>query len=79
MTKFSVGDDVIVDFGGLEHPGEVISQSSGYVMVKILADPNADYGRVSSMLDPEPTVAVKESKVRHASIRQLSDNVGPSA
>lgn len=66
MTKFQPGDDVIVDFGGLEHPGEVLHQSSGYVMVKILSDPNADYGSISSMMDPEPTVAVKESKVRHA-------------
>ena len=78
MSPFKPGDDVIVDFGGLDHPGEVISQSSGYVMVRILADPIADYGGISSMLDPEPTVAVKESKVRHADTRQLSDNVGPA-
>ena len=66
MTKFSAGDDVIVDFGGLEHVGEVIHQSSGYVMVRITSDPVADYGSISSMIDPQPTVAVKESKVRHA-------------
>lgn len=78
MSPFKSGDDVIVDFGGLEHPGQVISQSSGYVMVRIHTDPDADYGGISSMLDPEPTVAVKESKVRHAHVGQLSDNVGPA-
>lgn len=78
MSPFKPGDDVIVDFGGLDHPGEVISQSSGYVMVRILAEPTADYGSISSMLDPEPTVAVKESKVRHADTPQLSGNVGPA-
>lgn len=66
MTKFDRGDDVIVDFGGLEHQGEVISQHSGYVMVKILADPESDYGSITDRLDPEPTVCVKETKVRHA-------------
>lgn len=75
MKNFKSGDDVIVDFGGLDHQGEVISQSSGYVMVRILADPTADYGGISSMLDPQPTVAVKESKVRHANHQHSSENV----
>lgn len=62
--KFNRGDDVLVDFGGLEHKGEVISQSAGYVMARILADPTADYGDVTPRLDPQPTVCVKETKVR---------------
>ena len=64
--KFSRGDDVIVEFGGLDHQGEVISQSAGYVMVKMIADPTADYGEITPRLDPEPTVCVKETRVRHA-------------
>lgn len=64
--KYGKGDDVIVEFGGLEHQGEVISHSAGYVMVRILADPAADYGSITPRLDPEPTVCVKDTKVRHA-------------
>lgn len=64
--KFQPGDDVIVDFGGLEHQGEVIRQSSGYVMVRVHSDPTWDYGDITPRLDPEPTVCVKETKVRHA-------------
>lgn len=66
MTLFKAGDDVIVDFGGLDHQGEVINQRSGYVMVKIISDPEYDYGSITSRMDPEPTVCVKENKVRHA-------------
>jgi len=65
-VKFDVGDDVVVDFGGIDHQGEVVEHRGGYVMVKILADPTADYGSITPRLDPEPTVCVKQSKVRHA-------------
>ena len=64
--KFARGQDVIVDFGGLDHPGEVIQQNAGYVMVKILADSAADYGSITARLDPTPTVCVKETRVRPA-------------
>jgi hypothetical protein len=66
MSKFKRGDDVLVDFGGLVHRGEVISQSAGYVMARILSDPVWDYGNMSPRLDPEPTVCVKETRVRKA-------------
>jgi len=33
--KFTAGDDVVVDFAGIQHQGEVIEQRSGYVMVRI--------------------------------------------
>lgn len=66
MTKFTAGDDVIVNFGDIDHEGEVIEQRSGYVMVRIIADPTYDYGSITARLDPEPTVCVKETKVRHA-------------
>ena len=63
---FEAGQDVIVDFRGLEHQGCVIRHSGGYVMVRIAADPAADYGHIGERLDPQPTVCVKENKVRHA-------------
>jgi hypothetical protein len=69
MTKFNAGDDVVVDFAGIEHQGEVIEQRrSGYVMVRIiLADPSWVYGSIGARLDPEPTVCVKLTNVRHKS------------
>lgn len=68
MTKFLPGEDVIVDFCGIEHQGEVIEQRSGYVMVRIIADPDCDYGAITARLGPDPTVCVKENNVRHADI-----------
>jgi hypothetical protein len=65
-VKFNAGEDVMVDFAGIEHQGEVINQRSGYVMVRIiLSDPAWDYGSIGARLDPEPTVCVKETHVRH--------------
>ena len=65
MTKFHCGDDVIVNFSGIEHQGEVLEHRGGYVMVKIvLSDPAVDYTE-ADWLDPEPTVCVEETKVRH--------------
>ena len=37
MSQFSRGDDVVVEFGGLGHQGEVISQSAGYVTPRMTA------------------------------------------
>lgn len=62
--QFRRGDDVLVDFAGVEHRGEVISQNSGYVMARIVTDPDGDYGDIGARLDPEPTVCVKASRVR---------------
>jgi len=61
--KFQPGDDVVVTVKDQEHRGEVIAHNTGYVMCRIIADPAWDYGR-TTWLDPEPTVCVKESKVR---------------
>lgn len=66
MTRFNPGDDVIVDFGG-ECRGEVIRHSGVWVMaVIIIEDPELDRGGVTPMLDPRPTVCVRDSRVRHA-------------
>lgn len=63
--KFQPGDDVIVDLKGRDHSGEVLEQRSGYVLCRIIIDPLWDYGR-TTWLDPEPTVCVPLSRVRHA-------------
>jgi hypothetical protein len=65
-VKFQAGEDVIVNFGDIDHPGEVIEHRGGYVMVRIIADPAADYGSITDRLDPEPTLCVRETRVRHA-------------
>ena len=62
--KFRVGQDVLVDFEGKEHRGEVVRHSGGYVMAMILIDPEWDYGRKSADLDPQATVCVPERRVR---------------
>ena len=65
MTKLHPGEDIYVQFKGLEHRAEVIDHRSGYVMCRIQIDPTWDYGK-TDWVDPEPTVCVKESHVRHA-------------
>lgn len=66
MTKYQSGDDVIVEFDGYEHQGEVIRQTHGYVMCQIMIDPLCDYGSQGPRLDPVSTVMVPEKNVRHA-------------
>lgn len=62
--RFSPAQDVIVDFDGKEHRGEVIKQTGGYVLATILTDPEWDYG--SAMVAPVQTVCVRESRVKLA-------------
>ena len=45
MTKFSEGDDVVIDFKGVLVPGEVIRESNGWVMAVVHIDPETDWGR----------------------------------
>ena len=63
---FNAGDDVLVDFDGIEHPGEVLWQSRGWVVCVVQIDPDADYGRITPRLAPRSTVCVQEKRVRHA-------------
>jgi hypothetical protein len=67
-NKFKTGQVVVVRFQGRKHQGEVIavSKRTGYVMCRIIRDPLWDYGSINARLDPEPTVCVKDSDVRHA-------------
>lgn len=65
MSKYRPGDDVIIDFDGLEHPAEVLNHSGGWVMAMMRPDPTADYGAGTSRLDPTgQTVCVPEKRVR---------------
>jgi hypothetical protein len=66
MTKFSEGDDIIVDFGGLDHRAEVVRHSNGWVLAVIVIDPQWDYGRQGARLVPHSTVCVPEKRVKHA-------------
>ena len=66
MTKFSEGDDIIIDFNGVEVPGEVIRESNGWVMALVHIDPETDWGQVGPQLDPRSTVCVPEKRVKHA-------------
>lgn len=66
-VTYRPGDRVIVDFDGIDMPGEVISQgpSSGYVMAVVVnPDPEIDLGRITPAFDPQPTVCVPACKVR---------------
>lgn len=66
MTTFQSGDSVIVEFDGLEHPGEIISHRHGFIEAVIVIDPAADYGRGTSLLAPHQIVCVRECRVRPA-------------
>ncbi|QBP31581.1 hypothetical protein SEA_CORNUCOPIA_103 [Mycobacterium phage Cornucopia] len=59
------GDDVWVDFDGLEHEGVVEKiQACGWVRCAIAIDPEYDYGSVTPRLTPHITVAVKTTRIR---------------
>ena len=66
MTKYQPGDDVIIQFKGVEVPGEVIHESHGWVMALVDIDPEADWGRQGPQLDPRSTICVPDKRVRHA-------------
>ena len=64
MTKYEPGQDVIVEFQGIEHRGEVITHGRGHVLCTIVVNGDADYGSITPRLAPYSTVCVAESKVR---------------
>ncbi|TXH48181.1 MAG: hypothetical protein E6Q97_25275 [Desulfurellales bacterium] len=61
---YQPGDDVIVTFDELDHPGEVLNTTGDYVMCRIHTDPEWDYGAITSRLAPESTVMVPTRNVR---------------
>ena len=66
MTNYAEGDDIVVNFGGCDHPAEVIRNSNGWVLAVMAIDPLWDYGKQSPRLVPHSTVCVPEQRVRHA-------------
>ncbi|PVB19771.1 hypothetical protein D2E83_11430 [Mycobacteroides abscessus] len=62
---FKKGDDVIVEFEGVEHVGEVIAEERGWVRATILIDPELDYGSGTERLAPTQTVMVRTGFVEH--------------
>lgn len=60
------GDDVIVDFDGAEHAGEVITHRNGWIRARILIDPLGDYGSITPRLAPISEVCVRDTHVRKA-------------
>ena len=69
----SPGDDVIVDFDGVEHVGTVIAhRSNGWIQVRIITDPHQNYGgTVVPPLRPQPPlseVIVRETRVRRVEL-----------
>ena len=64
--KFHPGDDVVVEFDGLEHRGEIKSHSGGWYVARIVIDPSADYGGVTATLGLRSLVCVPERFIRHA-------------
>ena len=66
MTQFHPGDDIVVDFKGVDVPGEVIHESHGWVMALVDIDPETDWGSQGPNLDPRSTICVPLNRVRPA-------------
>lgn len=59
------GDDVTVEFSGVEHFGEVLKvEQSGFVLCRVHTDPLLDYGRASARVSPEQVIAVRSTRVK---------------
>ena len=68
MTQFSVGQDVIVTFDGVEHQGHIEKIESGWIHCRIAIKAAEDYGSISAQLSPQSTVCVRESEVQPISL-----------
>jgi len=66
VTKFQPGQDIVVDFKGIDVPGEVIHESHGWVMALVDIDAETDWGSQGPNLDPRSTICVPLTRVRHA-------------
>lgn len=58
------GDDVVVDFEGIDHLGHIDRIEKGWVRAVILVDPELDYGSGTERLSPCQTVMVPACRVR---------------
>lgn len=66
LSALSIGDDVIVTFDGEDCPGEVLDVRNGWILAKILVDPDLDFGSITARLDPQSLVMVRDRDVRLA-------------
>lgn len=64
--KFQPGQDVTIEFDGIDHRGHIIEHRHGTIMAVIQTDPTADYGSGTDRLAPQQTVCVAEHKVKPA-------------
>lgn len=66
--SFEPGDDIIVEWDGVEFPGEYVGIGpSGFVTAVITVhDPELDVASEPHNLVPQPTVCVREQHVRRA-------------
>lgn len=64
--RYTPGTDVIVEFDGVEHRGEVLDHRHGWVTALMQVDPQADYGSGTNRLAPQQTVCVPDGRVRTA-------------
>lgn len=60
---YKPGDDVVVEFDGIKHRGEVLTHSGPWVRCTIAIDPTADYGKITPSLAPRSTVCVRDKWV----------------
>lgn len=63
---FDTGQDVFVNFDGVEYPGEVLGIRRGRVMARVHIDPITDHGELTPMLGITSIVNVREADVRAA-------------
>ena len=57
------GDDVTVDFDGLDHDGVIERIEHGWAICTIIIDTEPDYGSGTERLSPYQTVAVPIARV----------------
>lgn len=62
--KYQPGQDIIIEFDGIDHRGHVLEHRHGTIMALMQTDPAADYGSGTDRIAPHQTVCVAENRVR---------------
>lgn len=60
----AAGDDVIINWEGEDHLGQIERIEHGWCYATMVIDPELDYGTGTSLLSPHQTVCVPISRVR---------------
>jgi len=63
---FNPGDDVVIDFDGVDVSAVIMRQSNGWVMAVADIDGTHDWGNIGPRLDPRSTICVPEGRVKPA-------------